>query len=482
MTNKGTPPSPRYRTILCELMAFFHEKPKPYPRDHEFSEDELAEITPDIIVQFMNVKTFGVPNPDPKAKITGSGYSSITFMKKAISFYMPEKENWDPEQRKGNPTKSQEVKELMQRVVTLGGEPKKKKKKREAVSDTSSQENAVVESDRPREMLQRMHDQNNEFVNILDTMGSALKTFSRSIEQIKLALETNNIAIRRELSNEAEQDVNDDPGVPIIQPQPIPEIEKEMKGDAAMVAESLQEFMNGDVVTSKNTTISSGADGFCTFISDKIERQMDIPEGFDFPKCDLKRAWRHWITGFPDFKMLHNGEIVDAPIRPLRFVDTGNLPQPLKRKFINGWRPILLSMQGDVTQMLENTPAAAMDEKFVQDSYNTAMKALFAKAPGMFADSGSEKYCTWKVTTWSRKIREQQLGQQQVKRRQELEQEDKQMPQAQQELLPDGQLKLRKEPLKPPAKKQLKFVATAYYKKPISQYPARIPYRKFYEC
>jgi len=112
-------------------------------------------------------------------------------------------------------------------------------------------------------------------------------------------------------------------------------------------------------------------------------------------------------------------EIVDAPVRPLRFVNTSDLPQSLKKKFKDGWRPILLSMQGDVAQMLETTPVAAMDEKFVQNSYSTAMNDLFAKAPGIFAESGSDKYCTWKVATWSRKIREQQLGQQQVRRRQE---------------------------------------------------------------
>ena len=37
MSNKNAPPSPRYLTILCEFMAFCHEKPKPYPKEHEVS-------------------------------------------------------------------------------------------------------------------------------------------------------------------------------------------------------------------------------------------------------------------------------------------------------------------------------------------------------------------------------------------------------------------------------------------------------------
>ena len=31
----GIPPSARYFTLLCEFVAFVHEKPKPYPKEHE---------------------------------------------------------------------------------------------------------------------------------------------------------------------------------------------------------------------------------------------------------------------------------------------------------------------------------------------------------------------------------------------------------------------------------------------------------------
>lgn len=52
---------------------------------------------------------------------------------------------------------------------------------------------------------------------------------------------------------------------------------------------------------------------------------------------DLLQAWRHWITGFPDFKMRNNkNEIVDAPIRPLRRVTIGTIPRSLKKKFKDG--------------------------------------------------------------------------------------------------------------------------------------------------
>jgi len=34
----GPPPSPRYTSLLCEFMAYVHQKAKPYPKDHEVSD------------------------------------------------------------------------------------------------------------------------------------------------------------------------------------------------------------------------------------------------------------------------------------------------------------------------------------------------------------------------------------------------------------------------------------------------------------
>ena len=390
----------------------------------------------------MNVKAFGASHPPPDARLTGAGSSSLEFMKKALSFYMPHKENWDDEKKCGNPTRSKLVKELLHRVVELGGTSRKRKGGAAgdgAVGDDDGDGGVpTVASDGPRGLLRRMHAQNGDFITILGTMGTALRTFSRSVEQMKAALETNNIAIRHELSTE-DADVGEDggddhdddgddedaregaPQAPkeMAPPVDIPAIDAEMRSQAAHVAEVLDEFMNANVVT--NRRVLSGADGFCTFGSERDPgRRTDVPDGFDLPSVDLLRAWRHWIMGFPEFKVRNDdGEVVDAPIRPLQFVNTTDLPQSLKKKFKDGWRPILMSMQGDVAHMLETTPGGCVDERFVQDTYNAAMSALVAKAPGIFAESNAEKCGTWKVATWSRKIREQQLGQQQVKRREE---------------------------------------------------------------
>jgi len=485
-----TPPSPRYLTILCEFMAFYHEKVKPYPKDHEFSEDELAAITPNDILKWMNVKAFGTPTPTSESKLTGS-FSTLEFMKKALSFYMPHKENWDSATTggsgRGNPTKSREVKALMQRVVALGGGEKKKTRKEledsGAANAAASQYNnnnniygmpsSTAGGDGgPHGLLRRMQAQNNDYITILDTMGMALRTFGRSVQQMKMALETNNIAIRNELSknyasgdsnnnnnnnsngynngdNNGDDD-NDDQDDETLEnptrpsPPNIPAMNLEMKQSTSKFTDIIEHFSTSNVVITPITDIKilSGADGFCTFHSELSGKQTDVPDGFEFPSCDLLRAWRHWIAGFPDFKMRNdngcnntnnnnnnnnNGDndddddegVIDAPIRPLRFVNTSDLPQSLKKKFKDGWRPILLSMQGDVADMLQSTPVSEVDEKFVLETYEIAMKKLLAKAPGICAESGWDRYGSWKVATWSRKIREQCLGQQQVRRRRE---------------------------------------------------------------
>jgi len=137
----------------------------------------------------------------------------------------------------------------------------------------------------------------------------------------------------------------------------------------------------------------------------KVKESLAVPEGFTLPSVNLFTAWRHWLIGFPDFKIKNDeGGIMDCPIRPLRLVNTVDLPQTLRKKFKDGWRPILVSMSGDVAQQLENTPASMMDEKFIAQTYNVAMTALSARAPAMFTDSNSD--LRWKVATWSRKIRE----------------------------------------------------------------------------
>ena len=42
------------------------------------------------------MKAFGTADPDDNAPLVGSSWSSLGFMKKSISFFLPRNAPWDP--------------------------------------------------------------------------------------------------------------------------------------------------------------------------------------------------------------------------------------------------------------------------------------------------------------------------------------------------------------------------------------------------
>lgn len=76
-------------------------------------------------------------------------------------------------------------------------------------------------------------------------------------------------------------------------------------------------------------------------------------------------------------------------------------------------------MDEDTKELLDSTPVTSIDESFIQKTYSAALNDLYKKAPGIFAEVDSGKYNSWKVATWSRKIREQNLGVHQRRRAKE---------------------------------------------------------------
>ena len=120
---------------------------------------------------------------------------------------------------------------------------------------------------------------------------------------------------------------------------------------------------------------------------------------------------KHWLIGFPDHKIRNSkNEIVAAPIKPLRLISLGNVHQSAKKKMKDGWRPILIFMQAELEQDLDDMPLPSIDEQFIKMTYDTAMAALQTKAPNLMSGKNEQKHQSWKVATWSRKIREEQLG------------------------------------------------------------------------
>lgn len=99
--------------------------------DTTFTDTELLQITPADIVRFLCFKAYGKIEPDENDKPTQARSNTLLYYKKAISMFMPrQKINWDPVEKRGNPTRSEEVNSLINRVrkaeVRKHGAPSKK--------------------------------------------------------------------------------------------------------------------------------------------------------------------------------------------------------------------------------------------------------------------------------------------------------------------------------------------------------------------
>ena len=107
-------PPRNYKPYLIRLMN--HADNTQYVPQHEFSEERLAQLTPDHVLRFMNKETFGVEHPtdDAPPQIRSS---SLKYMKKAISAFMVNKMMvWNEIANVGNPTRSTKINDLIKRV------------------------------------------------------------------------------------------------------------------------------------------------------------------------------------------------------------------------------------------------------------------------------------------------------------------------------------------------------------------------------
>lgn len=107
-----------YRPILIKFMR--HINRVEYPLDHSFDQGELANVTPEQVVQYFTFKAYGVNNPTPNMLPLKFRSSTFYMWKKAISFFMPNKHmQWNELSRQGNPTMSQAVNAFIKKIQKL---------------------------------------------------------------------------------------------------------------------------------------------------------------------------------------------------------------------------------------------------------------------------------------------------------------------------------------------------------------------------
>ena len=85
-----------------------------YPKDKQFTQQELLAITPDHVVAWFNELAFGTKIPAPDARPEKCRSNTLLNHKKKVSFFHPRKDQqWDSIRGEGNPTRAQSVNALI---------------------------------------------------------------------------------------------------------------------------------------------------------------------------------------------------------------------------------------------------------------------------------------------------------------------------------------------------------------------------------
>ena len=108
----------KYKAGFGRFMSFVHGRSENnlYDPGHVHSVEALAAVTPGDVVRYMCLLAYGTTTPAPDANPVSRRGSTLGFDKKAISFFMPNRERWSVSRSEGNPTQSQEVNNLIKSV------------------------------------------------------------------------------------------------------------------------------------------------------------------------------------------------------------------------------------------------------------------------------------------------------------------------------------------------------------------------------
>ena len=104
-----------YKRTLIHLMNYTNNLE--YPRDYQFTDTELRQLTPEKIMRWFNVKAYGTPVPHTDANPIHARASLIMYYKKAISSFIPDRHlPWNSARNEGNPTRSPLITDMIRRL------------------------------------------------------------------------------------------------------------------------------------------------------------------------------------------------------------------------------------------------------------------------------------------------------------------------------------------------------------------------------
>jgi hypothetical protein len=137
------PSKNNYKPTLVKLMSYLDGIA--YSKDHEFSQDDLGQLTADSVMKWFNSIVLGVESPtfghDIRPQLRSN---TVEYYKKAISHYMPNRlMAWNELSKVGNPTRSRQLNDLIKYIKKketrkMGATPKARR------SITATEYRAVI--------------------------------------------------------------------------------------------------------------------------------------------------------------------------------------------------------------------------------------------------------------------------------------------------------------------------------------------------
>lgn len=176
--------------------------------------------------KWMNIKLYNKEDPGPNDRPLNGSHHTLDYYKKSISYFMPSKElSWNEVYKSGNPTKCKEVNDAIKRVREFDSEASgSAPKKRKSSGAKMARPVAPVATQRPpavppmsrdglamQGMLRTMHAQNASFIDLFGVL-------SRSLDQFKTTLQSNNNQINAILANYSQMPTLFAPPSDITQP------------------------------------------------------------------------------------------------------------------------------------------------------------------------------------------------------------------------------------------------------------------------
>ena len=104
-----------YKGTLIAFMSWRDETA--YEKDHEFTQEHLAGVTASEVAGWFKLKVYGTDTPGRDDRPVHGRAHSLLHYKKSLSWFMPNRNHtWNEMTNVGNPTRSQEVNDVINRV------------------------------------------------------------------------------------------------------------------------------------------------------------------------------------------------------------------------------------------------------------------------------------------------------------------------------------------------------------------------------